>query len=122
MIDTFERNINYMLQEVRDLKTAHKRGLGMTRFYHYGLEIYVEPNRTYSFVADLADGEPTNPFFMAQMSLDPPLNVIELWIVESFLLNNQLFFDVRIPNSSQEHLRLKVAVLSSSQLDGLRQA
>ena len=53
-------------REARDLKTAHQRGLGTTRFYKYSLQIYADRASYYDFVARIATDEPTRPAATSQ--------------------------------------------------------
>lgn len=61
-----------MTREVRDLKTAHERGLGTTRFYRYSISIMAQANTGYSFVARVADGEPQTPVIIALARVEEP--------------------------------------------------
>ena len=64
MISLFEKRLKRMKSELTALKTAHKRGLGTIRFYKYTLE-FTSGNtgtRLFYILADIADGEPGNPF------------------------------------------------------------
>lgn len=116
----FVQNLNYFRQEIRDLKTAQRRGLGMVRFYSYSLEIYATPGQYYAFVGDVADGEPSDPFFIPQVNLSAPLYMLSIWT--PIYTGNRVTFSIRIPTSSQEKVQLKVGVISSSQLSEFRQA
>ena len=116
----FVQNLNYFRQEIRDLKTAQRRGLGMVRFYDYSVEIYATPGQYYDFIGEVADGEPDEPFFIPQVNLDAPLCYIEIWT--PIYTGNRITFTVRVPASSQDKIRLKVGLISSSQLAEFRQA
>lgn len=61
-----------MTREVRDLKTAHERGLGTTRFYRYSVSIMAQANQFYNFVARVADGEPQTPVIIALGRVEEP--------------------------------------------------
>ena len=67
---TLAQKIIDMTREARDLKTAHQRGLGTTRFYKYSLQIYADRASYYDFIARIATDEPTRPTAIAMMNID----------------------------------------------------
>lgn len=117
---TIAQKIIDMTREVRDLKTAHQRGLGTTRFYKYSLQIYVGAAEFYNFTARIADGEPTRPAAVAMMNLDEPIdgaNVSYLAIGTS-----TINFSVFSGWDTADHTRLTVTLISSSKIGEFRQA
>lgn len=74
MTSQFQRNLDRMAAEIRDLKTAHNRGLDTTRFYKYTLSIPTQPMTDYDFTAKIADGEPQNPIIIPAMQAGEPIS------------------------------------------------
>lgn len=107
-------------REARDLKTAHQRGLGTTRFYKYSLQIYADRASYYDFVARIATDEPTRPAAIAMMNLDEPIdgaNVGSLAIGTSTIR-----FSIFSGWDVADHTRLTVTLISSSKIGEFRQA
>ncbi len=77
--DELEHKLKDMTREVRDLKTAHERGLGTTRFYRYTLTFTAQSMQPYVIVARVASGEPQNPVIIPEMHIDEPIGVIYLY-------------------------------------------
>lgn len=65
MRSLFEKNLMRMKQELTDLKTAHRRGLGTIRYYRYRITISTSTYGFYYIKGYIADGEPTWPLVMA---------------------------------------------------------
>lgn len=67
MRSLFEKNLVRMKSELRDLKTAHNRGLGTVKFFRYRISLTVSSSVTWmQYVkADIVSGEPGNPFVQA---------------------------------------------------------
>lgn len=107
-------------EELRDLKTAHDRGLGTTRFYKYTLQIYANRADYYTFIARVADGEPENPVIMGFAGVDEPIG--EMYAntnnVNATTTNISVFTGFQI----QDHTRLTIGIISSSKIGEFRQA
>lgn len=119
MENDFATKIQAMLDEVRDLKTIHRRGLGTTKFYRRELEIYANPNTTYTFVVRIADGEPDNPILIPLMNTEAPTWSSSISFNPSTTAGTS--FSVGTGPIPEKSL-LKVAVISSSQIGEFRQA
>ena len=118
--ETLAQKLIQMTQEVRDLKTAHKRGLGTTRFYKYELEIYVAHGQFYQFIARTDPDEPSNPIVIPEINLDEPIYgvMLDFGNINSTTIYITVFSGWQI----QDHSRLKVTAISSSKLAEFRQA
>ena len=118
--ETLAQKLIHMTEEVRDLKTAHRRGLGTTRFYKYELEIYVTQGVFYDFIARIDPDEPANPIVIPEINLDEPIYGIMLGFgsINSSTIYISAFSGWQI----QDHSRMKLTVISSSKLAELRQA
>lgn len=69
-MNPLEKKLKFLKQEVLDLKTAHKRGLGLIDFYRYTASWSVIPQREARITAVAKSGAPT-PFF-CQLSSNIP--------------------------------------------------
>lgn len=109
----FEQNLMRFKEELRDLKTAHQRGLGTTRFYKYELEISAQPINDYTFKANIADGEPERPIITPYISIGAPIQGVEVSIVSSGTTSTtfQVFTGFNTPSGP-----LKVGIISSSMI------
>lgn len=114
------KKLQDMIQEIRDLKTAHQRGLGTTRFYKYSLEIYVDQMTSYDFIARIADGEPTYPAAIMMTNLDEPIVGAGVWYmsVGSTTINSAIMSGWQ----TVDHTRMTVTLISSSKIAEFRQA
>lgn len=103
-----------MTNEIRDLKTAHKRGLGTTRFYKYELETYVDQGQFYQFVARTDPDEPKNAIIIPEIHLPEPVSGVSLTFdsIGSTSVWMTVFSGWQIPN----HTKLKATVISSSKI------
>lgn len=118
--ETLAQKLIHMTQEVRDLKTAHKRGLGTTRFYKYELEIYVAQGTFYQFIARVDPDEPANPIIIPEINLDEP--IYGLMLDFGNIGSTTMWFTIFTGWQIQDHSRLKVTAISSSKLSEFRQA
>lgn len=118
--DTLANKLIHMTQEVRDLKTAHQRGLGTTRFYKYSLQIYVGTAAYYDFIARVATDEPTRPAVMVLLNLDEPIYGVQL----SYLAigTTTINFTAFSGWQTADHTRMTVTLISSSKIGEFRQA
>lgn len=76
--DELANKLKEITRELRDLKTAHERGLGTTRFYRYSVSIMVEANQHCTFVARVADDEPQTPVIIALGRVEEPTDAFYL--------------------------------------------
>ena len=71
MKSLFDKELTEMEREVRDLKTIHQRGLGMTRFYE------AEISKSFDYYADvtvdIADGEPMPAVITLAANIPTPI-------------------------------------------------
>lgn len=118
--ETLAQKLIHMTQEVRDLKTAHKRGLGTTRFYKYELEIYVAQGEFYQFIARIDPDEPPNAIIIPEMRVDEPAYgvILSFGTISSTTAWITAFSGWQI----QDHTRMKITAISSSKLSEFRQA
>lgn len=118
--ETLAQKLIHMTEEVRDLKTAHKRGLGTMRFYKYELEIYVAQGEFYQFIARIDPDEPSNAIIIPEVNLDEPIEgiMLDFGSISSTTIYITVFSGWQI----QDHSRLKVTAISSSKLSEFRQA
>lgn len=58
----FDTELQRAEQELRDLKTAHRRGAGLTRFYTADTTISLNAWQFVKFQATVLEGEPTPAF------------------------------------------------------------
>lgn len=63
-------------RELRDLKTAHARGFGLTKFYKAELTVAITANTYYSFTASVLPGEPSPAFIQMFMRSNPETDII----------------------------------------------
>lgn len=105
-----------MTREVRDLKTAHERGLGTTRFYKYELEIMANAGEEYIFVARVADDEPQTPVMVPMLRVEPPTRQP---LCQFTSIGNGTY---TISAMGWQSDYMTVAVISSSKLKEFRQA
>lgn len=63
-------------RELRDLKTAHARGFGLTKFYKAELTVAITANTYYSFTASVLPGEPSPAFIQMFMHSNPEADII----------------------------------------------
>lgn len=118
--DTLANKLIHMTEEVRDLKTAHQRGLGTTRFYKYSLQIYADRASYYDFVAIIATGEPTRPAAIAMMNLDEPIDGANIGSLA--IGTSTISFTIFTGWDVADHTRLTVTLISSSKIGEFRQA
>lgn len=62
MMCLFDKELKRLEQELLDLKTGHKRGAGLTRFYTADLTISLGAWEFAKFQASVLDGEPVPAF------------------------------------------------------------
>lgn len=62
MISLFDKELQRVEQELRDLKTSHKRGAGTTRFYTAEQTITLSNYGFAKFQATVLEGEPSPAF------------------------------------------------------------
>lgn len=63
-------------RELRDLKTAHARGFGLTKFYKAELTTAITAATYYNFTASVLSGEPSPAFIQIFVHLDPDVDII----------------------------------------------
>lgn len=74
MISIFERELEEIEREVRDLKTIHQRGLGTVQFYEATSTKTILNSQGYaSFSVDIASGEPTPSLIIPAVNIPQPL-------------------------------------------------
>lgn len=74
MRSLFEKELEQMEQEVRDLKTIHQRGLGTVEFYEATETKTVSYPQGYAtFSIDIASGEPTPAIIIPAVNIPQPL-------------------------------------------------
>lgn len=112
------QKIKRMQEELRDLKTAHERGLGTTRFYRYEIEIMAQAQTFYNFIARVADDEPQQPVIIPAMQTEAPIGSPSCYF-DSIISGE---YRLQIYNAATNDDYLKVAIISSSQLKEFRQA
>lgn len=61
MRSLFEKNLMRMKQELTDLKTAHRRGLGTIRFFRHRITFTTSTLNYVTIRGNIADGEPGHP-------------------------------------------------------------
>ena len=71
MISLFEQELLLMKQELRDLKTYCRKGLGTTRFYSKEITITATAGTYYDFTATTAPGEPSPAFTTIFFTTNP---------------------------------------------------
>ena len=120
MIALFEKELMRMEKEVRDLKTAHQRGLGTTRFYEYEKQINVSQGTSYSFTATVADGEPERPAVMVLMNVNEPILGAGLRYLSIGTTNIRfsIFSGLQISSNT----RMTVRLISSSKIGEFAQS
>lgn len=70
MINVFDKKMKFFKDEITDLKTSHKRGLGLIDFYRYTASWTIITQRNARITAVAKEGSPT-PFF-CQLSSNRP--------------------------------------------------
>jgi len=118
--DELANKLKEITRELRDLKTAHERGLGTTRFYRYEIEIMAQAGSYYNFIARVADDEPQSPVIIPAMQTEAPLGAIAPYCYFFSIISGE--YRLLVYNSTPNDGYLKVAVISSSQLKEFRQA
>lgn len=118
--ETLANKLIHMTQEVRDLKTAHQRGLGTTRFYKYTLQIYVGTADWYNFIARVATDEPERPAVNVLINIDEPILGASLSYLR--IDSTDINFTVFSGWQTADHTRLTVTLISSSKIGEFRQA
>lgn len=119
MISLFEKRLLRMKQELTDLKTATKRGLGTIRFYRYSISFNHTGSSTVTryIKADVVDGEPGKPFIIPMLrstsNRDTFLSYLDYSNATEIRINTQVF------GGNQT---VTCDIISSSMLENVRMA
>lgn len=89
MRSLFEKNLMRMKQELTDLKTAHRRGLGTIRFYRHRITTAINQYDYIVIKGTLAADEPGFPLVMALVRGNDtsvqPAAVMDTWSKEGYV-------------------------------------
>lgn len=117
---TLANKLIHMIEEIRDLKTAHQRGLGTTRFYKYSMQIYADRASYYDFVARIATDEPQRPAVIVMMNEDEP--IFGAYVASLSIGSTTTTFTIFSGTQIADHTRLTITIISSSKIGEFRQA
>lgn len=111
MTSLFDKELTEMEREVRDLKTIHRRGLGMTRFYSADIE--KDHDIFTDITVQIADGEPTPAIVTVAANIPTPINFPMIVFTPQ---NNGYLFDILGGASG----KAKVKAMSTSQIGSIQ--